>query len=274
MKLLTINTHSIIEKNYEQKLYDFVESIVNIEPDIIAMQEVNQSCIAPNFNKDKLIGMFPCKTNITIHSDNHVANVAQMLHKRGINYHWTWLPVKLGYEKYDEGLAILSKLPIIETDSFLISSCQDYNNWKTRKALGIKTASNKWFYTVHMGWWNDKEEPFKYQWEKLNEHLKNRGLVLLMGDFNSRADVRNEGYDCVLNSGWFDTYTQAQTKDNGFTVEEAIDGWKDNNDTKQMRIDYILSNQKTAINSSKVIFNGVNEKIVSDHYGIIIDCDN
>ena len=27
---------------------------------------------------------------------------------KGICYYWTWLPVKLGYGKYDEGMAIFS----------------------------------------------------------------------------------------------------------------------------------------------------------------------
>ncbi len=270
MKLLTINTHSLIENNYNQKLHYFVESIITQNPDIIAMQEVNQSCNATTVNKNELFKMVPSESNIIIRSDNHALHVIQMLHEKGIDYYWSWLPVKLGYQKYDEGLAILSKYPILETDSFLISNCKDYTNWKTRKALGIKTSENKWFYTVHMGWWNDEQEPFKSQWEKLNAHLKNHGFVWLMGDFNTRADIKNEGYDCVLNSGWFDTYTQAQIKDNGFTVENAIDGWKDNNDMQKMRIDYIWSNQKVTINSSKVIFNGINEPIISDHYGIII----
>ena len=42
MKILTLNTHSLQEENYEQKLNWFVEGILKERPDIIAMQEVNQ----------------------------------------------------------------------------------------------------------------------------------------------------------------------------------------------------------------------------------------
>ena len=46
MKLLTLNTHSLIENSYEKKLADFISAIREIKPDIIALQEVNQSCSA------------------------------------------------------------------------------------------------------------------------------------------------------------------------------------------------------------------------------------
>ena len=47
MKLLTINTHSLIEDDYRKKLDIFVDAIYRIRPDIIAMQEVNQTNNAP-----------------------------------------------------------------------------------------------------------------------------------------------------------------------------------------------------------------------------------
>ena len=44
---------------------------------------------------------------------------------------------------------------------FLTSKTDDYENWKTRRILGIQPeGSSDWFFTVHMGWWNDEEEPF------------------------------------------------------------------------------------------------------------------
>ena len=43
---------------------------------------------------------------------------------------------------------------------FLTSKTDDYENWKTRRILGIQPeGSSDWFFTVHMGWWNDDEEP-------------------------------------------------------------------------------------------------------------------
>ena len=46
MKILTLNTHTLQEENYQQKLNWFVEGILKEMPDIIAMQEVNQTAAA------------------------------------------------------------------------------------------------------------------------------------------------------------------------------------------------------------------------------------
>ena len=42
-----------------------------------------------------------------------------------------------------------------------------------------------------------------------------RPLAFLLGDFNSEADVRGEGYDLILRSGWQDTYRLARQRDDG-----------------------------------------------------------
>ena len=47
MKLLTINTHSHIEKDYDRKCDIFVDAVLRHRPDVIAMQEINQSIKAP-----------------------------------------------------------------------------------------------------------------------------------------------------------------------------------------------------------------------------------
>lgn len=281
MKLVTINTHSLIEENYPEKLNQFVDFICKETPDLIAMQEVNQSVSAPVWD-NPLSGFSPslkCMTPIT--NDNHALQAAVQLHANRLPYYWTWLPVKLGYGRYDEGLAIFSKTPITDVDVFYISSFQDYQYWKTRQILGVKVAGCKdWFYTVHMGWWNDEEDPFPSQWERFKKHLeaKNHSYnTWLLGDFNSPSEVRNEGYDLIKKSGFFDTYLLAQMKDDGFTVEGIIDGWRDKIDnsdaSKGMRIDHIWCKRQTSVRSSLVIFNGQKEPIISDHFGVMIEAD-
>ena len=47
-----------------------------------------------------------------------------------------------------------------------------------------------------------------------------------MGDFNSPSEFRAQGYDCIQNAGWLDTYCLAEKKDGGITVEGCIDGWR------------------------------------------------
>ncbi len=268
--MLTLNTHSLIEQNYEEKLVYFVNAIVKYEPDIIALQEVNQTSDESSLSDKFLTGYTQCQSAIPLKKDNHAYRVVKLLLEKNINYYWTWLPIKNGYDKYDEGLAILSKKEILETDTVLVSCINDYNNWKTRKILGIYSG-DEWFYSVHLGWWDDKSDPFSDQWSRLSKHLTGKENVWLMGDFNNCAEIRNEGYDLIKNSGWQDTFEIAREKDDGITVGTVIDGWKDKiTDTNGMRIDFIWTNSENRIERTNVIFNGKNEPVISDHYGVMI----
>ena len=42
MKILTLNTHSLVEPDYENKLKLFAEMIIKEQPEVFALQEVNQ----------------------------------------------------------------------------------------------------------------------------------------------------------------------------------------------------------------------------------------
>lgn len=268
--MLTLNTHSLIEQNYEEKLVYFVNAIVKYEPDIIALQEVNQTSDESSLSDKFLKGYTQCQSAVPLKKDNHAYRVVKLLLEKNINYYWTWLPIKNGYDKYDEGLAILSKKEILETDTVLVSCINDYNNWKTRKILGIYSG-DEWFYSVHLGWWDDKSDPFSDQWSRLSKRLTGKENVWLMGDFNNCAEIRNEGYDLIKKSGWQDTFEIAGEKDDGITVGTVIDGWKDKiTDTNGMRIDFIWTNSENIIERTNVIFNGKNEPVISDHYGVMI----
>lgn len=272
MKLLTLNTHSLIEKNYLNKTSDFTAAVSDICPDIIALQEVNQSCKAHAVQSTD--GYCPCNKNVIIRDDNHVNTVVKMLKKSGLDYFWTWLPIKIGYDKYDEGIAIMSLSPITATNVMTISHTDDYYNWRTRKIVGIQTAdtSDDWFYSVHFSWWDDSEEPFSDEWKRVHDALSIHKNVWLMGDFNNPAEIRNEGYDTIKASRFKDSYTYAKSKDSGITVAKVIDGWHDKiSDCNGMRIDQIWFSGDYDIKSSEVIFNGTNYPVVSDHFGIMIE---
>ena len=177
----------------------------------------------------------------------------------------------MGYDIYDEGAAVFSRAPITDAENLLLSQINDYNNWKTRRTLGV-CAGDVWYYTVHLGWWKDEVEPFAPQWEKLSKAAGAKKTAFLLGDFNSEADVRGEGYDLVLGSGWQDTYRLAQQRDAGYTVVEAIDGWRDAPDAAaKKRIDQIWCSKAVAVKSSRVVFGGLQEPQVSDHAGVMIE---
>lgn len=295
MKLLTLNSHSLEETDYERKLEEFQQALLLEKPQIIALQEVNQrwapdvpgtdpaSHLSPEapFPILKQSRYIPCppvpgERPAIIRQDNHAFQVAVGCAERGLSYYWTWIPCKIGYGKYEEGLAIFSREPIQKTRQFYITGSQDHLNWKTRKILGVTVETHQGpqhFFSVHMGWWNDEEEPFAQQWLKIMEGLSplSKDPIWLMGDFNSPSHVTAQGYDLLRESGWLDTYLLAEDRDQGFTVTRTIDGWKDGEEISHMRIDYIWTNRPVPVTYFKTIFNGDFYSGVSDHCGIIVE---
>lgn len=279
MKILTLNTHSLQEENYGQKLTWFVEGILKEKPDIIALQEVNQTADAELMALEKLEGQYPLPGCMAIRQDNHAAVVANQLRQAGIECYWAWLPIKLGYGKYDEGVAILSLGRKIRcVDQFPISKINDYHNWRTRAVLGVQVEGlDDWFYSLHMGWWEEADNGFLEQWKILSSCIAAKrmcGNVWLLGDFNAPDIIPDQSYGHILSCGWIDTYQTAQLKDCGITVPGVIDGWRERVAGKKvegMRLDYIWCSNTKEILSSRVVFNGTKEPVVSDHYGVLIE---
>ncbi len=262
MKILNINTHSLIEPDYERKCRIFVAETLKIKPDFITMQEVNQSISSPTLNnrpKNFILG-----GEMPLKEDNHALTVWKMMKDQGLEYNFCWCGFKVGYGKFQEGLAVFSLNPIEDLDSFYLTKSKNSLNWKTRMALVIR-SKNLSIATTHTGWWEDKDEPLKYQLDTLFNHLKNHENLILTGDFNSPACDKDTGYSYILSHGFFDTFTLAKNKDSGNTVMGKIDGW---NSSEDKRIDYVFSNKRIDVESSFTIFN--KDFRVSDHRGIIV----
>ncbi|MGN0275866.1 MAG: endonuclease/exonuclease/phosphatase family protein [Hominisplanchenecus sp.] len=277
MKILTFNTHSLVEKDYETKLLQFAEMAAVEQPEIMGLQEVNQRRDASALPEERLKGYVRCEDcEGVVREGNHAARLAGLPEKRGICYFWTWIPIKVGYDIYEEGLALFSRRPILETDQFTVSRTDDFHNWRRRKILGIRTDES-WFYTVHMGWWKKDGEAFADQWDQvltgMQGKIGNVRNLWVMGDFNSPAQVRGEGYDYVKKTGWKDAYLLAEETHGENTVEEAIDGWRDEKTDSGMRIDYIWSLQSVRVKSCRVICDGKEYPQVSDHFGVMIETE-
>ncbi|MBQ3192577.1 MAG: endonuclease/exonuclease/phosphatase family protein [Oscillospiraceae bacterium] len=279
MKILTLNTHSLREENYRQKLEWFLEGVLKEKPDIIALQEVNQTATEALIDPGMLEGQYPVPGCMEIRRDNHAANIASRLRQAGLECYWAWLPIKRGYEKYDEGVAILSigrKIRCL--DQFPISRVNDYGNWRTRAVLGVQVEGlEDWFYCLHMGWWDDASERFLDQWRVLNSCIMGKRMctnVWLLGDFNAPDAIPGQSYEHMVACGWIDTYRIARRKDSGITVPGIIDGWREAFAGKKeegMRTDYIWCSHKKEVLSSRVMFNGTQEPVVSDHFGVLVE---
>ncbi|KYH29063.1 MULTISPECIES: endonuclease/exonuclease/phosphatase family protein [Clostridium] len=257
MKLLTLNCHSWMEENQQEKIKIIIDTILQKKYDIIALQEVNQSI-------DKKV-LFK-----NIKEDNFALTLINELKKSGCSeYEMLWDFSHIGYDKYEEGVSIITKHKIEKAYCFFATKSEDTSFWKTRKIIGasLNIKGNLIdVYSCHLGWWNDEDEPFKEQAHKILERVNDDRLTFLMGDFNNNAFLRGEGYDYLIGKGMYDTYSMAKEKDNGVTVKGKIAGWNENKE--DLRLDWILCNKKIQVKYSKVIFNGENRNVVSDHYGV------
>ncbi|SHJ53782.1 endonuclease/exonuclease/phosphatase family protein [Tepidibacter formicigenes] len=260
MKLLTLNCHSWQEENQIEKIKYLAKTIKEKSYDVIALQEVSQSINEKNvFNNIK--------------RDNFALVLLRELEKIDVSeYKFIWDFSHIGYDVYEEGLALLTKHPITEKYSFFVSRSTDVRFWKTRKVVGAKILYYNIpisFYSCHFGWWDDKEEPFKIQVDNLIEKINKEEFFFLMGDFNNNAFIRGEGYDYLIDCELYDTYKLAQLKDDGITVKGKIAGWEKNK--QDLRLDIILTNKPLGVKYSTVIFNGINKPIISDHFGVEIE---
>ncbi|MCB2300497.1 endonuclease/exonuclease/phosphatase family protein [Clostridium tagluense] len=262
MKLLTLNCHSWMEENQYEKIKIIANTIKEKKYDVIALQEVSQS-INENLAYDN------------IKKDNFALILLKELEKLGCKeYAMLWGFSHIGYDIYEEGVSIITKHKIEKggARSIFISNSKNREFWKTRVVVGASIKINSEivdFYSCHLGWWQDEEEPFREQAGKLLNNIKKDRLTFFMGDFNNNAFIRNEGYDYLMGKGIRDTFTLASEKDCGVTVKGKIDGWDLNKN--DLRLDLILVNKDVDVKYSKVIFNDENGSVVSDHYGVEID---
>ena len=63
-----------------------------------------------------------------------------------------------------------------------------------------------------------------------------------------------------------DSFEVAKETTGSYIVGPGIDGWKGNEEP--LRIDYVFASQDWTVERLSVIFDGNNQPLVSDHYGL------
>ncbi len=260
MKLLTLNVHAWLEDNQAEKIAIVAQTIVEKGYDVIALQEVNQLISAPTISQ-------------ALKEDNYgvmlLRQVNQLVERK---YSLFWSNSHIGYDKYDEGIAFLTRLPVYEVDPFYCSQHQQPDSILSRKILGLTLEYQGQLvdcYSCHINLPNAQGENQLDNIRTIVERSQSSNLKILMGDFNTDAITDPQSYQNIKALGLFDSYEMAVQKDTGITVEKAIDGWR--NHSEEKRLDYIFLNQAKRVLSSQVIFNGKNKPIVSDHFGLEVE---
>ncbi|EHJ52638.1 endonuclease/exonuclease/phosphatase family protein [Streptococcus macacae] len=267
--LLTINSHSWMEAEPQRNLEILGKTILANDYDIICVQEVNQ-LLHSKAAKD-LPNYCQAAGTPAIHEDNYALKLVTFLLENGKTYYWSWAYNHIGYDRFQEGVAILSKQPLI-SEGLLISEADDEHDYHTRRVLLGKTKLDHTEITVaslHMSWW---DKGFQGEWAKLEKALlRVETPIILMGDFNNPYD--KEGYQLILNSRLQlqDSHQTAVTSYGEATIQAEIDGWQGNQ--QALKVDYIFMSQDFQAEKSEVIFDGENYPVISDHFGLACQAD-
>ena len=275
MRFLTLNTHSWCEIHQIAKIRTLAKFIIEQQVDVIALQEVNQLTSTPVV-KEPL--SYRGGAGVPVREDNYALLLVQALNEMGATYEWTLTETHIGWDRYDECVAILSRLPIRGIKPINMSPGYGYHQVQRRAAQAtlIETETGTfWCATTHMSWWDFDGEPlFAQEYAHLSQELAEcarTAPVLLGGDFNSAAHLPDEGYAFVTSTGLIDTRTIAKHTKGENTVHREIAGWEGSSDAK--RIDFVFTDRLVDVASHTVVFRDNSPEAISDHSGLLLEID-
>ena len=257
------------------KIRTLAKFIIEQQVDVIALQEVNQLTSTPVV-KEPL--NYRGGAGVPVREDNYALLLVQALNEMGATYEWTLTETHIGWDLYDECVAILSRLPIRGIKPIDMSPDYTYFQVQRRAAQAalIETPSGPfWCATTHMSWWDFDGEPlFAQEFIRLSQALAEcaeTAPVLLGGDFNSAAHLPDEGYAFVTATGLIDTRTIAKHTKGENTVHREIAGWEGSSDAK--RIDFVFTDRLVDVASHEVVFRDNSPEAISDHSGLLLELD-
>jgi maltose 6'-phosphate phosphatase len=239
LKVLVLNLHCYQENDQYIKFVKIAKAIDDLRADLVCFQEV-----AEHWNQG--YGDW----------DSNSANIINSLLKEPFDLYCDWS--HRGFDKFREGVAILSRYPLQNKQSAYVSDSDNVYDIHSRKVVAAQVSVPYFglinIFSAHLSWW---ENGFNGQFQRLSAwaksliHLKIIA-TLLCGDFNTTPDA--EGYKAVIDDDFEDQYLAANEPEN------------------LARIDFIFmhkSSQLQAI-SARIVFTENDYGQVSDHPGYLI----
>jgi maltose 6'-phosphate phosphatase len=245
LRIMTLNLHCYQEDRQDEKFSQIVRAIQDLQIDVVCLQEVGEP-----WNDGR---------------GDWNSNAAKLIRDRlgesfSICTDWS----HLGFERYREGVAILSRYPFLAQESRYVSATQDAYDIHARRAVMARIrvpyfgAVN--VFSVHLSWW---ENGFREQFENLRRWAESKqtpdvAATFLCGDFNNAANTA--GYS-VLSQEYEDQFLKANSQH----VCRADDH----------RIDYLLMKRGNALRvlSAQQLFTREHYGLVSDHEGYCAEFD-
>ena len=260
LKILTLNLHCYQEENQQAKFSVIARAINDLDIDIVCLQEVGELW----------------KDGAGDWGSNAAKIVSEQLRQRYQVYtDWS----HIGFDRYREGIAILSKYNFLMKEASYVSSIQDVHNIDSRKVLAVQvnvpSIGMVNVFCAHLSW---PSGGFFHQFERLRAWANQRhgdriAATFLCGDFNIKAG--SESYQAIVQAGEYEDQYLAATEKASF---EKIFRTKSANIDRELasdgRIDFIFMQKRSslrAVAARELFTNGDHYGRVSDHTGYCVE---
>jgi maltose 6'-phosphate phosphatase len=268
--ILTLNLHTYQEAQQNEKFNMIADIIGKMDVDFIAFQECAQ-------NKSSVI------TQGIIRADNAALVITQRIkEKYGTGYNFTWNWSHYGWNVWEEGVAVLSKYPILLSEDRYVSSVTGTGTISSRKVIYAScqaTAGLFNIFSAHIHWRTSlTDEEQNRQVNNIKSMVAEKepsapgAVSIVCGDFNGNPTSDfpwSEGYQTMMKTNdYSDTFLEIYPDANQrpaqsiyFTVGGDLPG----------RIDYIFLKKSTRfkVADSQIIFKNDVVGNISDHYGVL-----
>ena len=268
--ILTVNLHTYQELQQNEKFNLLGDVIGLMDIDFVAFQECAQ-------NKSTAI------TTGIIRQDNMaliVSNILKEKYKTDYNYVWNW--AHYGWDVWEEGVAILSKYPVLNSEDRYISTGTSTSNITSRKAIYGSFQTTKGLINIisaHTHWRTSiTDEEQNNQIKNIKAMATEKELLspvvttFVCGDFNGNPTSDypwSEGYNTMMrNNDYSDTFLEINQDANNKPAQSAY--YSILGDLPG-RIDYVFMKKNEAIKvvDSQIIFKSEVIGKISDHNGIL-----
>ncbi len=258
LNVLVLNLHCCQEENQDAKFSMIARAINERNVDIVCLQEVaepwNDGAGDWSLNSANII-------NQRLPAPFHIAAA------------WS----HLGFDRYREGVAILSRYPFSKQDARYVSRSEYPYDINARRVVmaqidvpGIGPLN---VFSCHLSWWDGG---FEEQIRNLlawagSEHAAQAGGTLLCGDFNIKAGSR--GYEMVVDSNDYEDQFLAANSPQVFNgvFRERCANWQ-RLLADDGRIDFVFMKKSSAlrVTSGRELFTEQSYGRVSDHTGYLL----
>jgi maltose 6'-phosphate phosphatase len=201
LKAMTLNLHTYQEEDQQRKFAQVARAIREQEIDLVCLQEVGE-----HWNDG---------------AGDWASNAARIINEqlpRPYHLHTDWS--HLGFDRFREGVAILSRHPFTYADSGYVSDSADPFDIHSRKIVMAQVRVPHMglinVFSAHLSWPSDGFYP---QFERLQRWVEGRqspevAATLVGGDFNIAAG--SEAYRQIVDTGSFEDQFLKITKPAAF----------------------------------------------------------